>query len=223
MRWTSEGELDCGFSKIHIVFVFLFYIHGQPDTEINHTEIMKLLLVYPISILSFFLAMCSTNINTPDYPEWEGWHQAPPEISIEVIAPDTVTLSEPLEYSVKATNRTDKNLKLIAGKSLNRTFEFDLAVVNEDLELIWVRFPRDAVYQRIAFWKKLSPGESYVMQDSWNLKDLFGEPISTGRYTLYGGLHSLEIDDNDGESVFELDYGPVVTGSRGVEIEVVGE
>ncbi|NBB76937.1 MAG: hypothetical protein GVY02_06105 [Bacteroidetes bacterium] len=185
---------------------------------------MKLLVVCPISILLLFLAMCSTNSNTPDYPEWEGWQQAPPELSIELIAPKSVTLSDSLVYSVKMTNRTNKKLRIISGLSFTRNVEFDLAVVSQDRHVVWFRFPRDLVYSHVGYTMRLSPGESYIMQDSWNLKDSFGDKIKPGSYTLYGGLHGPEISVwKDGKFVIQSEFGPGVTGSPGVEIEVVWE
>ena len=220
----NEIKLKGFETKSVIATVFLFYTLSNHDSEASHTITMKKLSIYSIFVIPFFFVMCSTNANMPDYPDWEGWKQAPPELSIEVIAPDSVSLSDSLEYTVKMTNRTNKKLSIVSGKSFSRNVEFDLAVVNEDQQVVWFRFPRDLVYSHVGYIVRLSPGESYIMQDSWNLKDSFGDTINPGSYTLYGGLNGPVISVlKDGKFVIQSDFGPGVTGSPGVEIQVVRE
>lgn len=177
-----------------------------------------------LALLAIFLISCSTTSNQYEYSEWEKWQQVPESISIEVKALNNVGQSDLLEYEVILKNVSDKPLKIGAGKSLNPPkVEFDIAVVNDNNELIWLRFPKDAVTQSIMYTVHLSPRESYVMKDTWNLKDIKGQNVPSGEYKLYAGLHGLEITVLDSESNVSLEsknFGEKPVGSAPTQVIV---
>ncbi len=168
-------------------------------------------------VFGLFFSSCVVDAPNNDFPEWEDWYSTPPSISIELEVPEIISGSEFLHYRINLTNISDKVVSVWAGKSFSRNLEFDLAVVNAEGKMVWVRFPRDAVYILRMYGVTLEPAESYTMDGSWNLRDIHGRPIPTGIYTLYGGLHFVELHV-DGERTHEYD-APV--GSESYTVEVI--
>lgn len=158
-------------------------------------EYMKRHIIYlPIIISVLMMPSCSIFDNSADYPDWDGWSNPPLGITIEVDAPAIVSKTDALYYRVILTNQFNQKISVGAGPSLSNKLEFDLAIVNSRGQLIWERFPRDAIFNSKMYGTILEPGESFVMEDTWELLDLHGERIPAGSYKLFGGLNLVEVN-----------------------------
>lgn len=156
---------------------------------------MKRYIIYlPIIISVILMPSCSIFDNSADYPDWEGWSNPPPGIMIEVDAPTSVFKTDSLHYRVILTNQFDQKISVRAIPSLSSKLKLNLAFVNSMGQLIGVSFPRNENYILKIPGIYLEPGESIVMEDTWEFLDLHGDRIPSGKYKLFIGLSLVEVN-----------------------------
>ncbi|MDY6868510.1 MAG: BsuPI-related putative proteinase inhibitor [Chloroflexota bacterium] len=103
--------------------------------------------------------------NSENYTDWSGWQQTPPEISIEVSSPAKITRTDSVvDIQIILTNQSNNEISIGAGKSFSSQLEFDIAIVNQENQKIWSRFPDDATYTLEMYTIHLKSGESYKMK-----------------------------------------------------------
>ena len=188
----------------------------------------KVFIIIALFATAAFFAACNL-LDSGDssenlFPEWGGWQESPPEISIEVEALKNTSNSDPLKYTVILTNESDNTLRIDGGRPMidNVEFELELVAVNQNDRIVWSRIPLDTVSPLVLIGIDLNPGERFTTTGSWDFIGSNGQPILPGNYTLFGGLTINNVVLLDGEKILkemEFSWPPVRSNPFEILIE----
>lgn len=95
--------------------------------------------------------------------------------------PAEVGAGDPVLMTLRVENVTERPLDLYL---MGRAIAFDL-IVQDDDAVVWRRL-HDETIRNILRVETLAPGDTLVLEDTWNQRSNDGEPVSTGTYTVRG-------------------------------------
>lgn len=105
-----------------------------------------------------------------------------PEVRLE--APEFADERTPIGFSIVIRNTADAPLEL---HLQGRETIFDLSVIGDGGRLVWRRLDGQSL-QAILRLDTLGPGESITLADVWDQRDLAGQYVDPGFYTLQASV-----------------------------------
>ncbi len=114
-------------------------------------------------------------------------------MTLELSLPAQVRVGEPVQLTLRVTNRTAKSATLYLR---GRPPAFDVVVTDARGKVTWRRL-RGATISMVLQVRELAPGESVVFEDTWDQRTNAGVPMRPGEYRVIGRLltdtdHPLE-------------------------------
>jgi len=112
----------------------------------------------------------------------------PDSLRLELVAPDSTHVGEPVALLLRLTNLTDRPVE---AHLLGREVAFDILVAREDGRIVWRRL-QGAVVPGVLQLRVLQPHETLELRTVWRQRTLAGAAVPPGTYLVYGLLPSDE-------------------------------
>jgi hypothetical protein len=105
----------------------------------------------------------------------------PDSMRVEIAAPPSVALGEPVPIAIRIANTADRPIEL---HLQGRTTVFDLTVSRGD-SVVWRRLEGE-LSPAILQIRTLAPGEVLELKDTWDQRSNAGGPVGPGTYSVTG-------------------------------------
>lgn len=106
----------------------------------------------------------------------------PEPLRLQVSAPERALLGRPLILGIVLVNRGGDTVDV----TLVGDPHFDLTVTRPDGAVVWSRLPTNGFVPDVAATRRMRPGDSLLLRDTWPQIDARGDKIPPGRYCVYG-------------------------------------
>lgn len=103
-------------------------------------------------------------------------------LSLTIEAPDRVVVGEPVPFTLRLENLSDRTLTLYL---TGREIAFDVIVQRADGATVWRRLEGEVV-QSILRLQMLEPEAALVLESSWDQRSNAGERVAPGEYRVRG-------------------------------------
>jgi hypothetical protein len=105
-------------------------------------------------------------------------------MTVELSVPDHVRPGEPVPLTVRATNRGTAPATLYLR---GRPIAFDVIVTDARGKMVWRRL-QGATIAMVLQVRELKPGESLILEDTWQQRSNAGAAVAPGEYHLKAQL-----------------------------------